>query len=64
MVTFTLRAAGHDVIEAKDGQDALTKLTQPVGTVVTDLNMPVMDGIGLIKRLRAHPGFQYARSWC
>jgi two-component system chemotaxis response regulator CheY len=59
MVTFTLQAAGFDVIEAKDGQDALTKLTQPLSMVVTDLNMPTMDGIGLIKRVRADPAFKY-----
>ena len=59
MVTFTLKAAGYDVIEAKDGQDALTKLTQSIGMVVTDLNMPVLDGIGLIKQLRAHATLKY-----
>ena len=59
MVTFTLKAAGYNVIEAKDGQDALTKLSQPLGMVVTDLNMPTLDGIGLIKRLRAHPDYKY-----
>lgn len=59
MVAFTLTAAGYNVIEARDGQDALTKLTQPLGMVLTDLNMPVLDGIGLIKRLRAHPTCKY-----
>jgi two-component system chemotaxis response regulator CheY len=55
MVTFTLKTAGYDVIEAKDGQDALTKIGPPIALVLTDLNMPIMDGIGLIKGLRAHP---------
>ena len=61
MVSFTLTAAGYNVIEAKDGQDALGKLAQPVSLsmVVTDLNMPVMDGIGLIQRLRAHAVYKY-----
>lgn len=59
MVTFTLKTAGYDVIEANDGQDALTRLTQPLALVVTDLNMPKLDGIGLIKLLRAHPTFRY-----
>jgi two-component system chemotaxis response regulator CheY len=59
MVSFTLTGAGYNVVEAKDGQDALTKLSQPPSMVLTDLNMPTMDGIGLIKRLRAHPAFKY-----
>lgn len=59
MVSHTLRAAGYDILEAKDGQDALTKLDLPLSLVITDLNMPVLDGIGLIKRLRAHPKVKY-----
>ena len=55
MVKFTLVDAGYTVIEAVDGKDALTKLTTPVNLVITDLNMPNLDGIGLIKRLRANP---------
>jgi len=61
MVSFTLKSAGYEVMEAKDGQDAMAKLNEPVGLsiVVTDLNMPVMDGIGLIQQLRAHPAYKY-----
>jgi two-component system chemotaxis response regulator CheY len=59
MVNFTLTGAGYEVLEAKDGQDALDKLKQPPSMVLTDLNMPTLDGIGLIKRLRAHPAFKY-----
>jgi two-component system chemotaxis response regulator CheY len=59
MVSFTLKGAGYDVVEAKDGQDALGKLDQPLALVVTDLNMPRLDGIGLIKHLRAHPKAKY-----
>jgi len=59
MVTFTLKAAGYEVIEAKDGSDALTKFTRSLSMVVTDLNMPAMDGIELIKRVRADPAFKY-----
>lgn len=55
MVKFTLCDAGYTVIEAVDGEDALTKLTSPVNLVITDLNMPKLDGIGLIRRLRANP---------
>jgi two-component system chemotaxis response regulator CheY len=53
MVSFTLRDAGYDVIEASDGQDALQKLNgKVVHLIVTDLNMPNMDGITLIKNVR------------
>lgn len=55
MVKFTLADAGYTVIEAVDGKDALTKLTSPVNLVITDLNMPNLDGIGLIRSLRANP---------
>lgn len=54
MVGFTLKQAGYDVVEAVDGKDALTKLgSQKVDMLITDLNMPNMDGIGLIKGVRA-----------
>lgn len=53
MVGFTLREGGFDVIEAEHGQDALDKLkSATVDLVITDLNMPVMDGITLIQNLR------------
>ena len=54
MVAFTLKQNGYDVVEAVDGKDALNKLsTQKVDMLLTDLNMPNMDGIGLIKGVRA-----------
>ncbi len=60
MITFTLRNAGFDVVEAVDGQDALTKLTgAPVGMLITDLNMPHIDGIELIRQVRALPQYKY-----
>jgi len=54
MVSFTLKAAGYEVVTAVDGQDALSKMNgRPIHLVVTDLNMPNLDGIGLIRKLRA-----------
>ena len=54
MVAFTLKQNGYEVIEAVDGQDALTKLSsKKVDMLLTDLNMPKLDGIGLIKGVRA-----------
>ena len=56
MVSFTLKQAGYEVVEATDGNDALSKLEgNGIHMVVTDLNMPNLDGIGLIKGVRAHP---------
>jgi len=55
MVKFTLSGAGYGVIEAVDGADALTNLAAVVNLVITDLNMPNLDGIGLIRRIRANP---------
>lgn len=55
MVNFTLSDAGYTVIEAVDGEDALAKLMNPVNMVITDLNMPNLDGIGLIRKVRANP---------
>jgi len=54
MVRFTLSDASYTVIEAVDGRDALAKLTGPVHLVITDLNMPNMDGLALIRAVRAN----------
>jgi two-component system, chemotaxis family, chemotaxis protein CheY len=60
MVGFTLRQAGYQVVEASDGRDALAKLNGGVpNMVITDLNMPNMDGIELIRQLRASPQCKY-----
>ena len=59
VIGFTLRNAGYDVIEATDGQDALARLKGPVHLVLTDLNMPKMDGIELIRNLRGNPVYKY-----
>jgi two-component system, chemotaxis family, chemotaxis protein CheY len=56
VVNFVLTGAGYDVVEAVDGKDALSKLgSTPVSLIVTDLNMPNLDGVGLIKAVRSHP---------
>ena len=53
MVSFTLRGAGHTVLEAADGLDALNQLrTRAIDLVISDINMPRMDGIELTRALR------------
>lgn len=60
MVSFTLQRAGFAVVEAVDGQDALTKLAaNSYDMLITDLNMPVMDGLELIRRTRALPQYKF-----
>jgi two-component system chemotaxis response regulator CheY len=56
MVAFTLQSAGYDPVTANDGLDALAKLDgRRVALVITDLNMPGLDGLSLIKAIRADP---------
>ncbi len=60
MVSFTLKEAGYDVVEASDGKDALSKIANTgLNMVVTDLNMPNMDGIELIKNIRSNAKFKF-----
>lgn len=60
MISFTLRQAGYEVVEAVDGQDALEHLSgSSVAMLVTDLNMPRVDGIELIKQVRAQPAYKF-----
>ncbi|MFN0300321.1 MAG: response regulator [Burkholderiales bacterium] len=58
-VALTLRRAGYDVVEAADGGEALDKARQRrFELVLTDQNMPVMDGLGLIRELRLMPEYK------
>ena len=60
MVSFTLKGAGYEVVEAQDGAEALgLAKTRQVNLVVTDVNMPKMDGIALIRALRALPAYKF-----
>ena len=59
MVSFTLKSAGYNVVEAVDGQDAWEKAgSRDFDLVLTDQNMPRLDGIGLTKKLRDNPKFK------
>lgn len=59
MVSFSLTAAGYQVVQAVDGQDGLDKAKdKTVDLVLTDQNMPIMDGLTLIKNLRSLSSYQ------
>lgn len=60
MISFTLGSAGYEVIQAADGEEAL-KLAQSrkVDLVIADVNMPNMDGITLVKSLRALESYKF-----
>lgn len=61
MVKFTLSQAGYTVLEAVDGEDALKKLDgRKIDMFIVDLNMPKLDGIGLIKALRVKAEYKFA----
>ncbi len=60
MVSFTLKQAGYDVVEAVDGEEALAKLrANKVNMLVTDLNMPKLDGIELIREIRNDSRYKF-----
>lgn len=58
MIRVTFASAGFDIIEASDGLEGLQKATSNlVDIVVTDLNMPRMNGLAFIRHLRARPSY-------
>ena len=60
VVGIALKGAGYDVIEGCDGRDALAKLTgQKVNLVISDVNMPNMDGITFVRELKTRPAYKF-----
>ncbi|AVT13462.1 response regulator [Paracidovorax avenae] len=60
VVGIALRGAGYDVIEGCDGSDALRRLTgQKVHLIISDVNMPNMDGITFLKTVKAMPAYRF-----
>ena len=60
VVSIALTNAGYEVIEACDGKDALAKLTgQKVHLMISDVNMPNMDGISFLKAVRLLPNYKF-----
>ena len=60
LISFALQTEGYEVVEAADGREALELLeNQRFDLIFTDLNMPVMDGIALIRSTRARPDCRF-----
>ncbi|MFA7388110.1 MAG: response regulator [Thiohalobacteraceae bacterium] len=60
VVSIALKGAGYDTIEACDGRDALAKLDgTKIHLIISDVNMPNMDGISLVKEVKKHPSYKF-----
>ena len=60
VVSLSLKGAGYEVIEACDGRDALGKLGgQKVHLIISDVNMPNMDGIAFVREVKKNPSYKF-----
>lgn len=60
VVSIALKGAGYSVIEGSDGADALLKMTgQKINLIISDINMPNMDGISFVKAMKAMPAYRF-----
>lgn len=60
LIAFTIKDAGYDVLLAENGRDALEKMSRAkIDMVITDLNMPEMDGITFIRELRGKADYKF-----
>jgi two-component system chemotaxis response regulator CheY len=60
VVGIALRTAGYEVLEGCDGKDALARLDgRKVHLIISDVNMPNMDGIAFLKEVKKHPGYRF-----
>jgi two-component system chemotaxis response regulator CheY len=60
VVGIALKSAGYDVLEGSDGKDALSKLTgQKIHLIISDVNMPNMDGITFVKAVKQMPSYRF-----
>lgn len=60
VVSIALRGAGYEVIEAQDGKDGLSKLSvSKVHLIISDVNMPIMDGITFVKEVKKLPNLKF-----
>ena len=60
VVSIALKGAGYDILEACDGKDAIAKLTgQKIHLIISDVNMPNMDGITFVKAVKQMPNYKF-----
>jgi two-component system, chemotaxis family, chemotaxis protein CheY len=60
VVSIILRSAGYEVVEAQDGKDGLAKLADKrAHLIISDINMPVMDGFEFLKAVKAMPDYKF-----
>lgn len=60
VLATTLKSAGYNVIDAVDGEDGLSKLTgEKIHLIISDVNMPKMDGITMVKKIKALPKYKF-----
>ena len=60
VVGLALRGEGYDVVEAGDGKEALEKLDgQKIDLIISDVNMPVMDGVTMLLEVKKHPKYKF-----
>jgi two-component system chemotaxis response regulator CheY len=59
VANMALTRAGYEVVEASDGQDGLTKLTGKVHLIISDVNMPRMDGLTFLKAVKADANYKF-----
>ncbi|SEI76350.1 two-component system, chemotaxis family, response regulator CheY [Allopseudospirillum japonicum] len=60
VVAISLKGAGYEVLEASNGQDALNKMTgQKIHLIISDVNMPIMDGISFVKAVKQLPQYKF-----
>src|SRR6201991_5306530 len=57
---IALREAGYEVVEAANGQEGLSRLNgERIHRIISDVNMPVLDGIGFLKEVKKHPSYKF-----
>jgi two-component system chemotaxis response regulator CheY len=60
VVAIALKGAGYEVIEAGNGQEGLSKLNgAKINLIISDVNMPVMDGITMVKEIKKMPNYKF-----
>ena len=56
---MALTRAGYEVVEAVDGEDGVSKLTGKLHLIISDVNMPRLDGIGFLKAVKANSSYKF-----